>query len=153
MKTLYFSVCALFLLLASVVRAAEPQLRYDIETLNGAKSAELISPGADGSEYALKLTHDAAMWSRFNWPMFRPIFGASSICISVKRQGSLPHKLQVRILTADGVEWQSTTFETHGGLAENNHCRLTLSAFSGGRIKTSAINSLSTARCNSRLCL
>ena len=102
MKKIICYVNAFIVFLAVTARSTEPQLRYDIETLNGAKTAELSSPGANKSAFALKLTHDSSKWSRFNWPMFRPLQTADALSISIKREGDLPRQIQVRLLTVDG---------------------------------------------------
>ena len=82
--------------------------QFDIDRLGNAKSAELSTPGADGTDAAILLKYDKGPWSRFNWPRFRPVVGNKSLQFKVRRQdGDLPDTVQIRILTNDGIEWHS----------------------------------------------
>ena len=82
--------------------------QFDIDRLGNAKSAELSTPGADGTDAAILLKYDKGPWSRFNWPRFRPVVGNKSLQFKVRRQdGDLPDTVQVRVLTNDGIEWHS----------------------------------------------
>ena len=97
-------------LLAGTVAAQADELkalRYEIERLGGARTVEVASPGAGGSAQAVRLTHAPDAWSRFNWPAFRPVPRAETVRLSIRREGELPRKAHVRVLCADGVEWQS----------------------------------------------
>ena len=82
--------------------------QFDIDRLGNAKSAELSTPGADGTDAAILLKYDKGPWSRFNWPRFRPVVGNKSLQFKVRRQdGDLPDTVQIRVLTNDGIEWHS----------------------------------------------
>ncbi|MBP5673983.1 MAG: hypothetical protein J6X49_16470 [Victivallales bacterium] len=82
--------------------------QFDIDRLGNAKSAELFTPGADGTDAAILLKYDKGPWSRFNWPRFRPVVGNKSLQFKVRRQdGDLPDTVQIRVLTNDGIEWHS----------------------------------------------
>ena len=82
--------------------------QFDIDRLGDAKSAELFTPGADGTDAAILLKYDKGPWSRFNWPPFRPVVGNKSLQFKVRRlEGDLPDTVQIRVLTNDGIEWHS----------------------------------------------
>ncbi len=92
--------------LANLAAADTPRLRYLIERLGNAESAELVAPGADGTGYAFRLRHRLGSWSRFNWPLFDPVPGSRSVVFRARRSEGEPPSLVVRILTEDGNEWQ-----------------------------------------------
>ena len=85
------------------------ELTYEIERLGDAQEVALVSPGAGGSRYAVRLTHDPNDWSRFNWPAFRAVPSAQGMEVTVRRIGVEPKTINVRALRADGVEWRSGT--------------------------------------------
>lgn len=79
--------------------------RYTVECLGDAEKAQLIKPGAEGSAAAMALHHQQGAWSRFNWPMFRPVKGNTALRVQLRREGALPKAALMRLLTRDGVEW------------------------------------------------
>ena len=94
--------------IGAIARAEDSyELRYEIERLGGAEAAAPAPPGAENSAYALRLTFKAAEWSRFNWPMFKPAPNAETVSLALRREGEAPASAYVRVLRADGVEWQS----------------------------------------------
>jgi hypothetical protein len=103
--------CALALA-GAVARAEEPfALRYEVERLGGAESVEVVSPGAEGSAHALRLTYKTGEWSRFNWPVFKAAPGAEAVSVALRREGEALVSAQVRVQRADGVEWQSAALK------------------------------------------
>ena len=65
--------------------------QFDIDRLGDAKSAELSTPGADGTDAAMLLTYEKGPWSRFNWPRFKPVSDTTSLQFKIRRpKGDLP---------------------------------------------------------------
>ncbi len=93
-------------LAALTARGEEFVWRYTMECLGDAEKAQLIKPGAEGSAAAMALHYQQGAWSRFNWPMFRPVKGNTALRVQLRREGALPTAAYMRLLTRDGVEWQ-----------------------------------------------
>ncbi|HPY89305.1 MAG TPA: hypothetical protein PLT23_01170 [Lentisphaeria bacterium] len=93
-------------LAALTARGEEFVWRYTMECLGDAEKAQLIKPGAEGSAAAMALHYQQGAWSRFNWPMFRPVKGNTALRVQLRREGALPKAAYMRLLTRDGVEWQ-----------------------------------------------
>lgn len=79
--------------------------RDTVECLGDAEKAQLVTPGAEGSAAAMALHYNVGPWSRFNWPMFRPVTGNTTLRLQLRRDGALPKAAFLRLLTRDGGEW------------------------------------------------
>ncbi len=83
------------------------RLRYALERLGNAQGVTLTAPGAAGTAFAFGLTYSLGSWSRFNWPLFEPVPGTAEVRFWVRREGAEPETVLCRLLTEDGIEWQS----------------------------------------------
>ena len=90
---------------ALTTRGDDSIWRYTVECLGDAEKAQLIKPGAEGSAAAMALSYNQGAWSRFNWPMFRPVKGNTVLRLQLRREGVLPQAAFMRLLTRDGGEW------------------------------------------------
>jgi hypothetical protein len=95
----------LLLVLVFTLRGEELLWRHTIECLGDAEKAELVKPGAEGSAAAMALHYKEGPWSRFNWPLFRPVLDNSSLRLQLRREGPHPEAALLRLLTRDGNEW------------------------------------------------
>lgn len=85
-------------------------LNYAVTKSGNAVSTELVSVGVrdDGqAKVALRLTYTAQSWSRFNWPHFAPDPALTSVRLIVRAEGTEPLTFLARVVTVDGVEWQT----------------------------------------------
>lgn len=111
MNKIVRSMVVLSIFAACIVRAESPRLTYAIETVNFAESVAVAPGGANGTEHAVRLTHRMGDWARFNWPLFVPNPDAREARFWVRRDGDLPKSCTIRVVTDDGVEWQSRTID------------------------------------------
>ncbi|HQC53785.1 MAG TPA: hypothetical protein PLE92_11665, partial [Lentisphaeria bacterium] len=73
---------------ALTTRGDDSIWRYTVECLGDAEKAQLIKPGAEGSAAAMALHYNEGPWSRFNWPMFRPVKGNTVLRLQLRREGA-----------------------------------------------------------------
>lgn len=83
------------------------RLAYAIQRLGNAQSAAVCGPGAAGTAHAVALEHALGSWSRFNWPQFEPVAGIRHVEFQARAAATEPMGLFCRVLTEDGLEWQS----------------------------------------------
>lgn len=78
--------------------------RHQLSHLGNATGSKLVTPGANGSDAAMRLDYDQGPWSRFNWPLVKPA-KVDKIQFQARRDTDLPKDIQIRVLTLDGIEW------------------------------------------------
>ncbi|MBN2448855.1 MAG: hypothetical protein JXR77_00615 [Lentisphaeria bacterium] len=89
----------------------EPRLDYIVELLGNAAAVAVVSPGAAGTGHAFACTYRPGSWSRFNWPPIEPPERTDAVTFQVRTLHPATSMIRVRLLTGDGIEWQSPAVE------------------------------------------
>ncbi|MDH7571911.1 MAG: hypothetical protein QHJ73_20210, partial [Armatimonadota bacterium] len=110
MRRILLFVTLATLLPVCAARGEDTRLTYTVEALNAARPVTLVSPGANGSRFAIRLVVASTDWARWNLPGVDPNPECREVRFYVRAVGQ-PARVSCRVVEGDGSEWQSPPLE------------------------------------------
>jgi len=83
-----------------------PRLRAPVEALGSGRPYALVTPGANGSAFALRLAVTDTGWARWNLPRFPAAAGQQDVRLFARAPAG-GATINLRVLEEDGSEWNS----------------------------------------------